>query len=130
MNASPAPVPESRLQDVLGELLHSLSQPLTSLHCALELSIDPVAEQQQKAISAALEQVDRAIHVVELMRECLEAEPAGLAPQSDIAPKARSAGSELGDERTGVRLSSFLANRLRPVFAICTAFRRSVPTGK
>lgn len=87
MNASPAP--ESRLQVVLGELLHSLSQPLTSLHCALELSIDPVAEQQQKAVSAALEQVDRAIHVVELMRECLEAKPAAPAPRSGIAPKAR-----------------------------------------
>ena len=92
MNASPAPVPESRLQAVLGELLHSLSQPLTSLHCALELSIDPVAEQQRKAVSAALEQVDRAIHVVELMRECLEAEPAAPGPRSGIAPKARSRG--------------------------------------
>ncbi|MGB9071319.1 MAG: hypothetical protein WCC22_01515 [Terriglobales bacterium] len=90
MNASPAPEPQSRLQDVLGELLHSLSQPLTSLHCALELSIDPVAEQQRKAVSAALEQVDRAIHVVELMRECLEAKPAAPAPRSGIAPKARS----------------------------------------
>jgi hypothetical protein len=92
MNASPAPMSESRLQAVLGELLHSLSQPLTTLHCALELSIDPVAEQQQKAVSAALEQVDRAIHVVELMRECLEAEPAGPGQRSGIAPKARSSG--------------------------------------
>ncbi|MFI5110312.1 MAG: hypothetical protein ACHP78_15925 [Terriglobales bacterium] len=92
MNASPAPVPESRLQVVLGELLHSLSQPLTSLHCALELSINPVAEQQRKAVSAALEQLDRAIHVVELMRECLEAEPAGSGPRSGIALKAQSRG--------------------------------------
>jgi hypothetical protein len=92
MNAIPAPVSESRLQAVLGELLHSLSQPLTSLHCALELPIDPVAKQQQKAVSAALEQVDRAIHVVELMRECLEAEPPCLAPQSKIASKARFRG--------------------------------------
>ncbi len=92
MNASPAPLPESRLQDVLGELLHSLSQPLTTLHCSLELSIDPVAEQQQKAVSAALEQVDRAIHLVELMRKCLEAEPAGPGPRSGTAPKERSRG--------------------------------------
>jgi hypothetical protein len=92
MNASPAPVPESRLQAVLGELLHSLSQPLTSLHCALELSIDPVAEQQRKAVSAACEQVDRAIHVVELMRECLEAEPAAPGPPAGIARRSRSRG--------------------------------------
>jgi len=100
MNASPAPVPESRLQVVLGELLHSLSQPLTSLHCALELSIDPVAEQQQKAVSAALEQVDRAIHVVELMRECLEAEPAAPAQWSGIALKARSRGPRTPEGKT------------------------------
>jgi hypothetical protein len=92
MNVSPAPAPESRLHVVLGELLHSLSQPLTTLHCALELSIDPVAEQQQKAVSAALEQVDRAIRVVGLMRECLEAELAGPGPPSGIARKARSSG--------------------------------------
>jgi hypothetical protein len=92
MNAIPGPMPESRLQAVLGELLHSLSQPLTTLHCSLELSIDPVAEQQQKAVSAALEQVDRAIHVVELMRECLEAEPAGPGPRPGIATNARSRG--------------------------------------
>jgi hypothetical protein len=99
MNASRAPAPESRLQAVLGELLHSLSQPLTTLHCALELSIDPVAEQQQKAVAAALEQVDRAIRVVELMRECLEAEPAGPEPRSGIAPKARSRGQRTPERK-------------------------------
>ena len=102
MNASAEPVPESRLQVVLGELLHSLSQPLTSLHCALELSINPVAEQQREAVSAALEQVDRAIRVVELMRECLEAEPAGPGPRSGIAPKARSPGQRTPSARRGI----------------------------
>ena len=29
----------ARSPDVLGELLHSLSQPLTTLQCSLELSI-------------------------------------------------------------------------------------------
>lgn len=100
MNVGSAPVPESRLQDVLGELLHSLSQPLTSLHCSLELSIDPVAGQQQKAVSAALEQVERAIHVVELMRECLEAEPAAPGPRSEIAPQARSRGPRTPQGKT------------------------------
>jgi hypothetical protein len=103
MSAGPAPIPESRLQAVLGELLHSLSQPLTSLHCALELSIDPAAEQQQKAVSAALEQVDRAIRVVELMRECLEAEPAGASPPpSGITPKPRSRGQRTPEGGRGI----------------------------
>jgi hypothetical protein len=103
MNAIPAPMPESRLQAVLGELLHSLSQPLTTLHCSLELSIDPVAEQQQKAVAAALEQLDRAIRVVELMRECLEAELAGPGPRSGIAPKARSSGQRTPERKTHMR---------------------------
>jgi hypothetical protein len=118
MNVSPAPVPESRLQVVLGELLHSLSQPLTSLHCALELSIDPVAEQQRKAVSAALEQVDRAIHVVELMRECLEAEPAEPGPRSGIAPKARSRGPRIPEGK---------ARECPPAAVIGRSMRRGIP---
>jgi hypothetical protein len=118
MNASPVPVPQPQLQDVLGELLHSLSQPLTTLHCTLELSIDPVAEQQQKAVSAALEQVDRAIHVVELMRECLEAEPAAPAQRSGIAPKARSRGPRTPESKT---------RECPPGEVISRSMRRGIP---
>lgn len=70
------------LQDpeILGELLHSLSQPLTTLCCSLELSIEKAAGQQQEAVSAALEQAERVISQVRLLREYLDAEliiPAG-----------------------------------------------------
>ncbi len=67
-----------RTQDqiVLGDLLHSLSQPLTSLRCSLELSIEEVAGPQHGVVSAALEQTDHAIGMVRLMREYLETEPA------------------------------------------------------
>jgi signal transduction histidine kinase len=61
-------------QEVLGELLHSLSQPLTTLRCSLELSIDKVAGQQQEAVSAALEQAERVICMIRLIREYLDAE--------------------------------------------------------
>jgi len=60
--------------DVLGELLHSLSQPLTSLRCSLELSIDEEAEQRQESVVVALQQTERVIGMVQLMREYLEAE--------------------------------------------------------
>jgi signal transduction histidine kinase len=62
-------------QDVLGELLHSLSQPLTSLRCSLEMSLDDAAE-QQAAMGIALQQTERVIGIVGLMREYLDAEQA------------------------------------------------------
>lgn len=67
--------------DVLGHLLHSLCQPLTTLRCSLELTLDEFNERQCESVCAALEQADRAIETVELMREYLELErgddPAG-----------------------------------------------------
>lgn len=60
--------------DLLGHLLHALCQPLTTLRCALELSLDDFNDRQCEAVIVALEQTDRAIETVELMRECLELE--------------------------------------------------------
>jgi signal transduction histidine kinase len=83
-------------QEVLGELLHSLSQPLTTLRCSLELSIDEVAEQQQASVSAALQQTEKVIGMIQLMREYLDAEQ----PGSDVhvvalAPAVRAVVEEL-----------------------------------
>jgi len=64
--------------DVLGDLLHSLSQPLTGLRCALELSLDlspeEAAEHQQESVAVALTQTEKVIGMVQLMREYLDAE--------------------------------------------------------
>ena len=67
-------------QDVLVTLLHSLSQPLTALHLSLELSAsqDPEAS---AVVSAALEQTDRVIEIIRLMREYLDSEQQGAAAQ-------------------------------------------------
>lgn len=62
--------------EFLGELLHTLSQPLTSLRCSLELSIEEPAEQRQQNVAAALEQTERVIGVVKLMQEYLDCESA------------------------------------------------------
>ena len=59
------------------KLLHSLSQPLTSLRCSLELSIDEVAEQKQPGVSLALQQTEQVIGMIQLMREYLDAEQPG-----------------------------------------------------
>lgn len=66
--------PPSGNRAVLGELLHSVSQPLTTLRCSLELSLDDAAERQQQAVTAALEQAENVIAMIQLMREYLDAE--------------------------------------------------------
>jgi signal transduction histidine kinase len=88
-NALPSP-------DVLGELLHCLSQPLTSLRCALELSIDEVEEQWQENVASALHQTERMIGMVQLMREYLDAEQhVPKFETSPLAPVVRSVIEEL-----------------------------------
>lgn len=116
--SSPPPGP-----DVLGELLHSLSQPLTSLRCSLELSlefpreltIEEAVEQQQESVAVALQQIEKVIGMIQLMREYLEAEQPG--------PRARP--SLLANTLTGVtnELSSIASARgvrLR-LIGTCTA---------
>jgi signal transduction histidine kinase len=89
---------------VLGELLHSLSQPLTGLRCSLELSLDlplelspeEVAEQQQESVAVALQQTEKVIGMIQLMREYLEAEqPGPEACSTALAPALRSVIEEL-----------------------------------
>ena len=83
-------------QEVLGELLHSLSQPLTSLRCSLELSIDEVAEQQQASVSVALQQTEKVIGMIQLMREYLDAEqPGSEAHPVALAPAVHAVVEEL-----------------------------------
>jgi len=90
--------------DVLGELLHSLSQPLTGLRCSLELSlqlpldlsIEQIAEQQQVSVAAALQQTEKVIGMIQLMREYLDAEHPG--PETcpvALEPALRSVIEEL-----------------------------------
>lgn len=101
MSASSHTFPKvPRGPDVLGELLHSLSQPLTSLRCSLELSLElspeEVAEQQQESVAAALQQTEKVIGMIQLMREYLDAEqPRPEAFSSALAPATRSVIEEL-----------------------------------
>ena len=92
---------------MLGELLHSLCQPLTSLRCSLELSIEEVAEQQQESVAVALQQTERVIGMIQLMREYLDAEqPGPEAFSSALAPVMRSVIEDLSSIAAvrGVRL--------------------------
>jgi len=97
MSTNPHSFPKlPRSPDVLGELLHSLSQPLTSLRCSLELSIDEVAEQQQESVAIALQQTEKVIGMIQLMREYLDAEQSGPETCSAaLAPVMRRVIEEL-----------------------------------
>ena len=80
----------------MGELLHSLSQPLTTLRCSLELSLDEVAEQRQASVSTALQQTEKVIGMIQLMREYLDAEqPRPEACTAALTPAVRSVIEEL-----------------------------------
>jgi hypothetical protein len=98
--------------DVLGELLHSLSQPLTSLQCSLELSlekslepslelnIEEVAERQHENLAVALQETGKVIGMIQLMREYLDAGQPGpealpVALESDLESTMRSVMEEL-----------------------------------
>ena len=88
---------------MLGELLHSLSQPLTGLRCSLELSlqlpldcsIEQVAEQQQASVSVALQQTEKVIGMIQLMREYLDAEQPGPEASRPRSRQLRSVIEEL-----------------------------------
>jgi signal transduction histidine kinase len=87
----------SRSPDVLGELLHSLSQPLTTLRCSLEFSLacEENAHPQQQTVSIALQQTEKVIGMVQLMREYVEAEQPGPdANPAALASVARSVTEE------------------------------------
>ncbi|MBZ5616881.1 MAG: hypothetical protein LAO23_23000 [Acidobacteriia bacterium] len=101
MSASSHSFPrQPQAPDVLGELLHSLSQPLTSLRCSLELSLElspeEVAERQQESVAMALQQTEKVIGMVQLMREYLDAEqPGPEASSTALAPSLRSVIEDL-----------------------------------
>jgi hypothetical protein len=104
MASNATPLPQN--QGLMHDLLHLLSQPLTTVHCALELSLTEDEAQRGEEVAVALEQTDRVIEAVRLMREYLESEegrfvgepyPLGLAienalEQSSVLAEARGLG--------------------------------------
>jgi hypothetical protein len=93
MSASPHSHPHSDLHSgqhsdqrlprdpvAVGELLHSLSQPLTGLLCSLELSLhlpaglslEEIVTQRQQSVAAALEQTEKVIALVQSLRDYLD----------------------------------------------------------
>src|ERR1700757_627622 len=94
--------------DVLTHLLHSLCQPLTTLRCSLELSLDEFAGRQCEPVSVALEQADRAVETVQLIREYLELER-GKRPVGSVAltPSVHTVLGQLGIVAEAYRVPRF-----------------------
>ena len=113
----------SRGSVLLQDLLHSLSQPLTTLHCALEYSLEHEELKRAPEVAFALEQTDRAIELVRLMREYVDAEtgcilaqpfPLGLAIENVLDQLSVLA------EARGVRLFAYgTSNVSIPVRGVC-----------
>ena len=104
----------SQSGEVLRELLHSVSQPITTLHCALEHSLELDEAGHSEDVCLALEQTDRVIEAVRLMREFLDAErgsccaapvPAGLVIENVLKRLSVLA------EARGVRLFAYGATK-------------------
>lgn len=104
-------------QELLGDLLHSLSQPLTSLRCNLELSIDEVTEQQQQTVSAALQQTETVIGMIQLMREYLDAEQSTGEEAIALMPVLQTIGEDLSSiaavRNVGLRVLGTCGAKLR-----------------
>ena len=135
--------PLSPNQVLLHDLLHLLSQPLTTVHCALELSLIERDAQRAEDVTVALEQTDRVIEAVRLMREYLEAEegcflgppfPLGLAienalEQSSVLAEAR--GLRLfacGTSTAAIPVGSIWLQRA--LFYLIALLVESEPAGK
>ncbi len=112
-------------QDVLGALLHSLSQPLTSLRCFLELSLEEAPEPQEAAVESALQQTERVIGMIQLMKDYFDAEKAGVETRKipfervlrplvdDLASVAEVRGIDLHMDGTSSVMVPLPESRLR-----------------
>lgn len=103
-----ADVPKERAetswrQQFVSDVFHTLSQPLTALHCSLELALRKKGniEQQRKALQDALDMTKRAIDSTRFVRLLAEAEDPGDVVVLDLTPVLR----EVLDEATPVAAS-------------------------
>ena len=96
-------------QQLVSDLFHQLSQPLTTLGCALELALlqPPTLEQYGEIVSQALGQAEKASALATAIRELFEASQPGAGGDvldlrraieeavADLLPVAESAGVQV-----------------------------------
>jgi signal transduction histidine kinase len=142
-----SPVVESAGQEITGQrtfvsdVFHKLSQPLTALHCSLELSLarDETAEEYRASVEAALQNAERLRQSLLLMRELSDAEDPGdisapvalhkllLDLREDLLPVFESAGVDFDVTCDPVQVSGNEAKLKRAFFYLLAYLQRSSP---
>jgi hypothetical protein len=142
-----SPVVESAAQEIadqrtfVSDVFHNLSQPLTALHCSLELSLarDETAEEYRASVEAALQNADRLRQSLLLMRELSDAEDPGdisapvalhkllLELREDLLPVFESAGVDFDVTCDPVQVSGNEAKLTRAFFYLLEYLQRSFP---
>jgi hypothetical protein len=109
-------LPEAaHIPNILGDLLHSICQPLTTLRCSLELSLDQETQflsdrflgepmtnasgPRQGGISLALQQTDEVIRLIQLMRDYLDADQRASQTRSSESSPCQTARATLDAKR-------------------------------
>lgn len=143
------PVAESAAQEIadhsnfVSDIFHKLSQPLTALHCSLELSLacDETAEEYRASMEAALRNAERLRQSLLLMRELSDADDPGdistpvalhqllLDLQEDMLPVFESAGVGLEVTCDPVQVRGNEAKLTRALFYLLAYLQRRCPHG-
>jgi hypothetical protein len=106
----PEPRAESESRELVSDLFHRLSQPLTTLCCSLELAQlqTPSAESYSEVVGHALAQTEKVSALATAIRELFDAGHAGPVGEvlelrravedavADLLPVAESAGVQVG----------------------------------
>ena len=93
----PAPTAECESRQLVSDLFHQLSQPLTTLCCSLELALlqTPTAEEYGEILSLALGQAEKASSLTTAIRELFDASQA--SEDGDVLELRRAVEETVGD---------------------------------
>jgi signal transduction histidine kinase len=138
---NPTVAAECESRQLVSDLFHQLSQPLTTLCCSLELALlqTPSAEQYSEVVAHVLGQAEKVSALATAIRELIEAGQAGYGGEvlelrrvvedavADLLPTAESAGVQVDcNPGTACRVW-FDAPRLRHALSpdgVCDRLRR------
>jgi signal transduction histidine kinase len=131
-------------QSFVSDVFHKLSQPLTALHCSLELSLarDETADEYRASVEAALQNAERLRQHLLLMRELSDADDPGdtslpvalhkllLELQEDLLPVFESAGVGFDMTCDPVQVRGNKAKLTRAFFYLLEYLLRSSQRGR
>jgi signal transduction histidine kinase len=128
--ANSCPLPDCEPRQLLADLFHALSQPLTTLCCSLELTLQQAAtaEEYRACVTRALADAERVSWLSTGIRELLEAGHAG--EDCESLPMQAAVQATIGDllllaESAGVRIG-YLPGETGPVWFEAQRLRRGL----